>query len=198
MPNSKDLLRHEIVNRYVILSMMLDNSDLSVGSKNEMRSHLDFLTLITKYESVFLGEKLASFAQKVPFSEVLELSFSVHSEIIQKKGIQVKSLEGEKILIIDRHYLERGIFHIIGSILEHTNTISFDVSQKNTIVILHDIESEEIFKKTDLQDFITAKKPNITECLFQIGLRILEDFSIEISFAPQKTILTFPEEMMEE
>lgn len=165
---------------------------MSEELRKKMETQLQLSLLLTKYEPLFLGEKLSLFPQKLSLRDALELVLLLHESILKEKGFFSEFGEGDILLHADRHYLERSLEQVIGWILRKTQERFVIRIKGQQCIIEHDASSLDVFQEKDLLACLNAKEVDVAELGFQLALRLTKELGIKAVFKKKQVVFRFP------
>jgi len=190
MKNSKDILRHKLLNIITIVSIWFDEKNFKDVSRPT--SLLKLAGLIVAYEKAFLGERFDFFIQPCNIRDTIYIAICSNEDIIRKKKIDIANFKNDVIIDVDRYFFSESINQIFTTLLKiSSKNIHFWFNEKNkNIEISFDGKINPNIVNKSLIESLDQKDIDIDEIGFLLALNILKQLGKEIEIEQHKISIT--------
>jgi hypothetical protein len=193
MNSIKALLQHEALNCIMLLKFHLGDlkSETEDETKSEINDLIEFLTILVKYEDVFLGE-VHFFLEEISLRDSLEMVLLIEEEAIVKGGVAVELFEDPVLIEMDRFYLESALKFLIRILLLESERLIFSYDERTRTLKISYIGQELLFdQEKSLADHLKSK-PFVKDAFyFQLALEIFRLYGLEFKLFPGEILLHF-------
>ena len=173
MKKNKDILRHEMLNVLTVLHLLLEDEDLDAESQADALKKIELLSILIRYEKLFLEEEISLFLQKTSLRD----SF-FELEALEEYNISLPG-EGDILLETDRYHFLSGMQEVFDFFLSRSKESALLLQEKQrTLCLMHSLSLDEIPQKKPL--LLMLKEKDQGALSFQLGLHLLDALGIQI------------------
>ena len=171
MDKKRALIHHEILNLMTIIDFTVSAADLKEEDKEEILRQLKLVTLLIKYEEIFLNREKEVLKRPVYLNEILETLVMMHGKQLKRKKVSVKIFNDDTIIKTDRKMAQEALEQILDELMGHAENVAV-ACQNGTLSIEYDPPRRLADKKTDLMKCFTDRKA-CPDFAYQLALHLL-------------------------
>lgn len=190
MDKVKRAIKHELLNIFTALSLMVENLDQSKKNKN-LENIIKLWSVLIWFEDILLGIKPKLINEKFVLNEVIESVLLINSDKIEVNCINSKLLKSESLLVNwDKYYVLDAIDFLFNVLSKSSSSIDFLIDSKNCRLIIE--YNWDSISKSDFKNCMSDKWLDLNKILAKLAILIFDQMSINIIFKSNKILINFP------
>lgn len=163
----KSILRHELLNIFLILRFSLEEDHLE--DKNQLLQYIDLANILTQYEVFFCKQTVDFSPSETSFAEVLKnIFFSFDAE--------PPFLTTDITFQTDQHFFEKGVAFLLEPFLPYEHSPVIQEAEKSFFFPLQNT----LYERKTLSECLVSSRTEILSLKFNLGIRILERLNMKV------------------
>ncbi len=183
MNDSKQFIRHELLNICTILSLVCEENDHFSGSKEKIQPLIEAAVVLIEHEEILLGEKPEYFPQKQCLREIIDILLVGLEDTIISHYIQLTvDIDPTVEVTVDRHYFETALRYILQKLFQKSSFVRISVKEPCKLIVQHDFSPKKELMPKNISQSLQKENLYNGELAYQIGLYLFGAEEKKVTF----------------